>query len=57
MHLDWRAEQAGMPRCKRCSGEFEAEELKRHEIDGMVHVHCPNCGFNLGDYNSRVHEK
>jgi DNA-directed RNA polymerase subunit RPC12/RpoP len=57
MHLDWRAEQTGMPRCKRCSGEFEAEELKRHEVDGMVHVHCPNCGFNLGDYNSRVHEK
>ena len=55
MPLDWRAEVNSMPTCKRCGGEFEAGELERHEVDGMVYVHCPDCGFNLGDYNSHVH--
>ncbi|WP_232687361.1 hypothetical protein [Halobacterium zhouii] len=44
-----------MPTCKRCGGVFEAGELKRHEVAGMVRVHCPNCGFALGEYNSHVH--
>ena len=40
-----------MTRCKGCGEEFDPEELTRHERDGMVHVHCPNCGRRLGDWN------
>jgi uncharacterized Zn finger protein len=40
-----------MPTCPSCDGEYDAEELKRHERDGMVFVHCPDCGHSMGAYN------
>jgi uncharacterized C2H2 Zn-finger protein len=40
-----------MPSCASCETDFEAEELERHERDGMAFVHCPDCGRTLGQYN------
>jgi DNA-directed RNA polymerase subunit RPC12/RpoP len=39
-----------VPRCRRCDGEFDAEELVRHDQRRVVFVHCPECGFRLGEY-------
>jgi Zn ribbon nucleic-acid-binding protein len=43
-----------MAHCPGCDTDFEADELTRHEIDGMVHVHCPDCGRKLGDWNAHA---
>ncbi|MFB6120400.1 MAG: hypothetical protein ABEJ68_04710 [Halobacteriaceae archaeon] len=40
-----------MPTCRNCDEQFDAEELERHEREGMVFVHCPDCGRPLGQYN------
>lgn len=40
-----------MPKCNRCSGQFDAEDLVRHEYEHLVVVHCPDCGFVMGQYN------
>jgi uncharacterized Zn finger protein len=45
-------EVGAMPKCRNCSGEFDASELVRHERDGLVVVHCPDCEFAMGSYNS-----
>jgi uncharacterized Zn finger protein len=42
--------------CQRCDGEFEVEELIRHERPRLVLVHCPNCGSLLGEYRDPSHE-
>lgn len=44
-----------MPLCDGCDGEFDAEALVRHEHDGFVLVHCPDCGRSMGSYNTHVH--
>ncbi|WP_336344385.1 hypothetical protein [Halalkalicoccus ordinarius] len=40
-----------MTTCQRCDGEFEPEELIRHERPRLVLVHCPDCGTFLGEYH------
>jgi hypothetical protein len=30
-----------MVRCKHCEAEADAEELVRHETDGLLRVHSP----------------
>jgi len=40
-----------MPTCDNCEATREADELERHEREGMVFVHCPDCGHALGTYN------
>ena len=40
-----------MATCRNCGGEFDVEELERRENEGMVFVHCPDCGRLLGQYN------
>jgi len=40
-----------MPTCPRCRGEYEASALVRHEHEGLVIVHCPDCEFPMGSYN------
>ena len=42
-----------MPRCKGCGNECDVTELVRHENEGTVIVHCPECGQLLGTYNER----
>lgn len=42
-----------MPTCTNCGAEREAEELCRHEREGMVLVHCPECNAVLGYYRDR----
>ena len=40
-----------MPTCNRCRGDFETEELVRHEYDGrLLVVHCPVCNATMGSY-------
>ncbi|MFB6137735.1 MAG: hypothetical protein ABEJ42_05265 [Halobacteriaceae archaeon] len=45
-----------MPTCPGCDAERSAADLTRHEDDGMVRVHCPECGRLLGTYNRRARE-
>jgi ribosomal protein S27E len=42
-----------MVTCRGCGGEYEAGDLCRHETEGLVRVHCPDCGRTLGTYNER----
>ncbi|MFC7044913.1 hypothetical protein ACFQH6_05280 [Halobacteriaceae archaeon GCM10025711] len=37
----------------RLRGSFDVEELERHEHEGIVFVHCPDCKRPLGSWNSR----
>jgi len=32
-----------MPTCNHCGTEHEAPELVRHEREGLLLVHCPDC--------------
>jgi NAD-dependent SIR2 family protein deacetylase len=39
-----------MPTCRGCGETVDADELERHERDGLVRVHCPDCGFAMGTW-------
>ncbi len=39
-----------MATCRRCGTESDAEALDRHERDGLVRVHCPDCGGPMGSW-------
>lgn len=39
-----------MPVCTHCGAEHDAEDLVRHEMPGLVLVHCPDCERLLGRY-------
>lgn len=39
-----------MPTCRNCSGEFDADDLVRHEAERVLVVHCPDCRAPLGRY-------
>ncbi len=39
-----------MPTCRGCGGEYDAADLVRHERDGVVVVHCPNCQYRMGTW-------
>ena len=39
-----------MPVCPHCGAEHDVEELTRHEMPGLVLVHCPACERLLGRY-------
>lgn len=39
-----------MPTCQACDGTHEADELVRHEREGVVTVHCPDCHATMGRY-------
>lgn len=43
-----------MPTCKSCGEEHDATDLVRHEGDGVLHVHCPNCECVMGFYRDRA---
>ncbi|MFB6072300.1 MAG: hypothetical protein ABEJ88_04955 [Halobacterium sp.] len=43
-----------MTTCPGCEQRYDADELTRHERDGVVHVHCPDCGQRLGTYNEHM---
>jgi|GEM_PF-2050137 len=43
-----------MPRCPRCEQTFDAEDLTHHVVEGVHHVHCPDCGCAFGAYNERA---
>lgn len=43
-----------MPTCTRCGADHPTEELVRHEQDGMLFVHCPDCQHPFGVYNRRA---
>lgn len=43
-----------MPTCPHCETAHDAEDLHRHEREGMVTVHCPDCTFVLGYYRDRA---
>ena len=40
-----------VPTCQNCHAELVADDLVRHDHDGLLLVHCPNCGFTMGTYN------
>ncbi|MFC5972425.1 hypothetical protein ACFPYI_13875 [Halomarina salina] len=39
-----------MPTCPNCGADHETAALCRHEREGLVVVHCPDCNFLLGRY-------
>jgi hypothetical protein len=41
-----------MPTCRLCGVEHETEDLCRHEQEGVLVVHCPDCHAPLGYYRS-----
>ncbi|MFB6218554.1 MAG: hypothetical protein ABEH77_05160 [Halobacteriaceae archaeon] len=43
-----------MATCTNCEGEFEPAELDRHERNGFLRVHCPECGCAMGSYYDRT---
>jgi len=44
-----------MADCPRCGGDFDVDDLVRHERESLVRVHCPDCATLLGDYDRRTH--
>ena len=43
-------EPISVPTCRGCETAFDVEDLDRHERDGLVLVHCPDCGFRMGTW-------
>ncbi|HKL28050.1 MAG TPA: hypothetical protein VJ898_02165 [Natrialbaceae archaeon] len=39
-----------MPTCRHCGAEHEAADLVRHERNGLLLVHCPDCNCLMGTY-------
>jgi phage FluMu protein Com len=39
-----------MAHCRHCDADVDAEALVRHETDGLLRVHCPECSGLLGAY-------
>jgi hypothetical protein len=39
-----------MPTCPGCDGSFDPGALDRHERDGRVVVHCPDCDAVVGTW-------
>jgi uncharacterized C2H2 Zn-finger protein len=39
-----------MPGCRHCGTDHDTEALVRHERDGLVLVHCPNCNCVMGSW-------
>jgi hypothetical protein len=39
-----------MPVCPGCETDHDVTELCRHEREGVVIVHCPDCNRPLGRY-------
>jgi hypothetical protein len=39
-----------MAHCRYCDVDVDVEDLVRHETDGFVRVHCPECSGLLGTY-------
>ena len=43
-----------MPTCPNCECDHDVADLCRHEHEGFVIVHCPDCNFVLGRYRDRA---
>lgn len=43
-------EPISMPTCRGCGEEHETDTLERHERDGLVIVHCPDCAYTMGTW-------
>ncbi|MEF8773874.1 MAG: hypothetical protein V5A37_04055 [Halobacteriales archaeon] len=43
-----------MPTCRNCGADHDVVDLVRHERDGTVVVHCPDCSFPMGRWDSRA---
>ncbi|WP_435361264.1 hypothetical protein [Haloarchaeobius sp. DFWS5] len=39
-----------MPTCASCESTVSTDDLVRHERDGFLFVHCPECHCCMGHY-------